>query len=177
MCYVVLHFSFVVKVGNSWFWLHFCYDVEYKCVCVQPHDIFKDFRARDTGGISIIDVSVPDKLAFNLTYDRSVCYLILHLHNLSVSEAKFGSLVLSKNIHQIVWVIGLLLLPENCSVWCTQFWYSGHFVSLVLLCQSHTLHCIRSLWAVAHVESSSYSARVKSKVKGKFFPCPCHEGI
>ena len=66
-------------------------------------------------------------------------------------------------------MIGLLLLPEHCSVWCTQFWYSGHFVSLVLLCQSHTLHCIRSLWAVAHVESSSYSARVKSKVNGKFF--------
>jgi hypothetical protein len=77
---------------------------------------------------------------------------------------------LPKNIHQIVWVIGLLLLPEHCSVWRTQFWYSGHFVSLVLLCHGHILHCIRSLWAVACVESSLClcSARVKRKVKGKF---------
>jgi len=62
------------------------------------HAIFE----RDTGGISIFDVSVPDKLAFNLTFGETVCCLILHLHNLSVCDAKFGSLVLPKNIQQIV---------------------------------------------------------------------------
>jgi len=99
MCYVVLHFSFVVKVGFD------CTSVMMQSINVfvcNPTTSFRDFRARDTEGIPIIDVSVPYKLAFNLTYGGSVCCLILHLHNLSVSEAEFGSLVLPKNIHQIV---------------------------------------------------------------------------
>ena len=73
-------------------------------VC-NPTTSFRDFHAifeRDTGGISIIDVCVLDKLAFNLTYGKTVCCLILHLHNLSVSDAKFGSLVLPKKIQHIV---------------------------------------------------------------------------
>jgi hypothetical protein len=73
-------------------------------VC-NPTTSFRDFCAifeRDTGGISIIDVSVLDKLAFNLTYGETVYCLILHPHNLSVSDAKFGSLVLPKNIQHIV---------------------------------------------------------------------------
>jgi hypothetical protein len=54
---------------------------------------FGDFNAsfeRNSGGISIVDMSVPDRLAFNLTYAKTLCYLILHLHNLSVSVTKFG---------------------------------------------------------------------------------------
>jgi hypothetical protein len=72
------------------------------CFLFNPTTSFRDFHAifeRDTGGISIIDMSVPDKLTFNLTYGETVCCLILHLHNLSVSDAKFGSLVLPKHIH------------------------------------------------------------------------------
>jgi hypothetical protein len=30
-------------------------------------------------------VSVPDKFTFNLTRAKTVCYLIVHVHNLSVS--------------------------------------------------------------------------------------------
>jgi len=165
MCYVVFHFWFVVTVGKSWCWLHFCYDAENKYVGVQPHNKLQRFSCnfwkrywRDLWNCpwqSGLELDIWwNCLLSHLTSAQSVCKC-----------CKIGSLVLPKHTHQIVWVSGLLLLPEHCSVWCSQFWYSGHFVSLILLCQSHTPHCIRSLWAVAHVESSLClgTARVKSK--------------
>lgn len=51
----------------------------------NPTTSFRDFHGifeRDTGGISIIDMSVPNKSAFNVTYGETVCYLTLHMQNL-----------------------------------------------------------------------------------------------